>query len=66
MNHCRTYLIPPYIDCRLPFTNLTRGYNSGLSGFVIVIVIVSTFMHAGWNLLARDSGSEGIYTAGCW
>jgi drug/metabolite transporter (DMT)-like permease len=28
---------------------------------VIAIVIVSTFMHAGWNLLARYDRSEGIF-----
>ena len=32
-----------------------------VSGFVIAIVIVSTFMHAGWNLLAVYSGSEGDF-----
>ena len=32
-----------------------------MSGFVIAIVVVSTFMHAGWNLLARYSGSEGDF-----
>jgi drug/metabolite transporter (DMT)-like permease len=32
-----------------------------VSAFVIVIVLVSTFFHAGWNLLARYSGSESIF-----
>ena len=32
-----------------------------MSGFVITIVIASTFMHAGWNLIARYSGSEGEF-----
>jgi drug/metabolite transporter (DMT)-like permease len=32
-----------------------------LSGFVIVIVIFSTFMHAGWNLLARFNHSERAF-----
>ena len=32
-----------------------------MSGFVIAIVIASTFMHAGWNLLAVYSGSEGDF-----
>jgi len=32
-----------------------------VSAFVIAIVLVSTFFHAGWNLLARYSGSESIF-----
>ena len=32
-----------------------------MSGFIIALVIASTFMHAGWNLLARYSGSEGAF-----
>ena len=42
-------------------TDTNRGYNSGVSGILIVIVMVSTFMHAGWNLLARYAGSEGNF-----
>lgn len=41
--------------------SLCQGYNSGVSGLVISIVIASTFMHAGWNLLARYAGSEGVF-----
>jgi drug/metabolite transporter (DMT)-like permease len=40
---------------------LASIYNLQVSGFVIAIVIASTFMHAGWNLLARYSGSEGEF-----
>jgi drug/metabolite transporter (DMT)-like permease len=32
-----------------------------LSGFVILIIIISTFMHAGWNLLARFNHSERAF-----
>lgn len=32
-----------------------------MSGFVIALVLVSTFFHAGWNLLARYAGSEDIF-----
>jgi drug/metabolite transporter (DMT)-like permease len=32
-----------------------------LSPNVITIVIISTFMHAGWNLLARYERSEGVF-----
>jgi drug/metabolite transporter (DMT)-like permease len=32
-----------------------------VSLFVIAIVLVSTFMHAGWNLLARYARSEGEF-----
>ena len=38
-----------------------EGYNSAVSGFVVAIVIASTFMHAGWNLLARYAGSEAVF-----
>ncbi len=32
-----------------------------MSLFVISIVLISTFMHASWNLLARNSGSEHVF-----
>jgi len=32
-----------------------------LSSIVIALVFISTFMHAGWNLLARRRKSEGIF-----
>jgi drug/metabolite transporter (DMT)-like permease len=32
-----------------------------MSFFVILIILISTFMHAGWNLLARYSHSEGEF-----
>ena len=32
-----------------------------MSPFVVAIVLSSTFMHAGWNLLARYGRSEGVF-----
>jgi drug/metabolite transporter (DMT)-like permease len=32
-----------------------------LTPFVVAIVLSSTFMHAGWNLLARYGRSEGVF-----
>ncbi len=32
-----------------------------MNPFAIVLVLVSTFMHAGWNLLARYQRSEAIF-----
>ena len=32
-----------------------------MSAFVVTLVIVSTFMHAGWNLLARGQRDEGAF-----
>lgn len=38
-----------------------RNYNSPVSAFVISIILISTLMHAGWNLLARYARSEGEF-----
>ena len=32
-----------------------------MNALAIVLVLTSTFLHAGWNLLARRSGSEGVF-----
>jgi hypothetical protein len=32
-----------------------------MNPFAVVLVLVSTFMHAGWNLLARYQRSEAIF-----
>lgn len=34
---------------------------AGVSSFVILIVLISTFMHAGWNLLARFNHAERAF-----
>ena len=32
-----------------------------MSSFVVALVLCSTFMHAGWNLLARHQRSEAVF-----